>query len=46
MTTFNLADLFELVVDNVPEREAIVADGVRQTYAQLEARANRLAHFL
>ena len=42
--TFNLADLFERVADSVPEREAIVAPTVRLTYAQLDTRANRLAH--
>ncbi len=46
MTTYNLADLFEVVVDRVPEREAIVTDTARYTYAELEARANRLAHYL
>lgn len=44
--SFNLADLFELVADSVPDREAIVAPTVRLTYAQLDARANRLAHAL
>jgi 3-oxocholest-4-en-26-oate---CoA ligase len=43
---FNLADLFELVVDAVPEREALVAGSRRLTYADLDARANRLAHHL
>ena len=46
MTTYNLADLFELVVDRVPDREAVVTDDARYTYAELETRANRLAHFL
>lgn len=36
MTTYNLADLFELVVDAVADREAIVAGDRRLTYAQLE----------
>jgi acyl-CoA synthetase (AMP-forming)/AMP-acid ligase II len=44
--TFNLADLFELVADSVPEREAAVDPTVRLTYAQLDARANRFAHAL
>ena len=44
--SFNLADLFERVADAVPDREAIVAPTARLTYAQLDARANRLAHAL
>ena len=43
---FNLADLFENVVDYVPEREAVVCGERRLTFAQLDARANRLAHHL
>ncbi|MEU9701703.1 acyl-CoA synthetase [Streptomyces sp. NPDC047981] len=50
---YNLADLFESVVDVVPEREALVyvdhpGTGAerRLTYAQLDAAANRLAHHL
>jgi len=43
---FNLADLFELVVDTVPDRLALVAGGVRLTYAELDGRANRFAHHL
>jgi acyl-CoA synthetase (AMP-forming)/AMP-acid ligase II len=46
MTTFNLADLFESVADVVPDRLALVCGGRRLTYAQLDARANRLAHHL
>jgi acyl-CoA synthetase (AMP-forming)/AMP-acid ligase II len=41
---FNMADLFEGVVDAVPDREALYAEGRRLTFAQLDARANRLAH--
>ena len=44
--SFNLADTFELAVDAYPDREYIVADGNRCTYAQMEARANQLAHFM
>src|SRR5215469_6420710 len=44
MTTYNLADLFESVVDAVPDRLAVVCGDRRLTYAQLDARANRLAH--
>jgi len=43
---FNLADLFEMVIDVVPEREASICGDKRITYAQLEERANRLAHYL
>jgi len=43
---FNLADLFEAAVDAYPEREYLVANGARRTYAEMEARANRLAHHL
>lgn len=46
MTTFNLADMFEMVADHVPDRTAIVAGDRRLTYAELDARANRLAHAL
>lgn len=42
----NIADLFEHAVDVVPERKVLqVADRV-VTYAELEADANRLAHYL
>jgi acyl-CoA synthetase (AMP-forming)/AMP-acid ligase II len=43
---FNLADLFENSVDHFPEREYLVAEGKRRTYAEMEERANRLAHHL
>lgn len=49
---FNLADLFEQAVDHHPGREAIScasADGTavhRRTFAELDERANRLAHHL
>ncbi|MGB8649800.1 MAG: acyl-CoA synthetase, partial [Mycobacteriales bacterium] len=41
---FNLADMFECVVDAVPDREALYAEGRTLTYRQLDERANRLAH--
>jgi len=43
---YQLADLFESIVDRVGHREALVADGRRLTYAELDERANRLAHHL
>ena len=44
--TFNLADLFEAAVDAYGDREYLVAADERRTYAEMEERANRLAHFL
>lgn len=44
--TFNMADLFEASVDEWPDRDYIVDDHQRRTYAEMEARANRLAHHL
>jgi acyl-CoA synthetase (AMP-forming)/AMP-acid ligase II len=41
---FNIADLFESVIDAVPDREALYAEGRRLTFRELDARANRLAH--
>ena len=46
MVTFNLADMFEMVCDAVPDREAVVSDQRRLTYRTLDERANRLAHHL
>jgi acyl-CoA synthetase (AMP-forming)/AMP-acid ligase II len=50
---YNLADLFESVVDAVPDREALVyidhpGTGAerRLTYAELDASANRIGHHL
>ncbi|HXC51888.1 MAG TPA: acyl-CoA synthetase [Candidatus Limnocylindrales bacterium] len=42
----NIADLFELVADTVPDREALICGTRRFTYAELDREANRLAHFL
>jgi acyl-CoA synthetase (AMP-forming)/AMP-acid ligase II len=44
--SFNLADVWEMAADLVPEREALVVGDDRRTYAQLEDRANRLASWL
>jgi acyl-CoA synthetase (AMP-forming)/AMP-acid ligase II len=43
---YNIADLFEHTVDSVADREVLVVGDQRRTYAQLEARANRVAHHL
>lgn len=43
---YNLADLYEMVADKVPTRAALVCGEQRATFAELDARANRLAHFL
>jgi 3-oxocholest-4-en-26-oate---CoA ligase len=43
---FNLADLWECVVDTVPDHEALICGDRRLTYAEEDARANRLAHAL
>ena len=44
--SLNLADLFEAIVDAVPDRMAIVCGDERLTYRELDAGANRLAHHL
>ena len=44
--TFNLADLFEIVVDTIPDRIALVAGSDRLTYRHLDERAERFAHSL
>ncbi|MCZ6829451.1 MAG: AMP-binding protein, partial [Gammaproteobacteria bacterium] len=43
---FNLADLFELVADKVPERDALVCGEHRASFAQLDQRASQMAHYL
>ena len=43
---FNVADLLERVADTVPDHLALVCGPRRLSYADLEARANRLAHAL
>jgi len=44
--TFNLADLFEVVAEAVPERLAFVCGQQQLSYRQLDERANQLAHAL
>jgi acyl-CoA synthetase (AMP-forming)/AMP-acid ligase II len=43
---FNLADLFERVVDAAPQRQVIVSPTRRLSYQELDDRANALAHVL
>ncbi|MEU1206253.1 acyl-CoA synthetase [Nocardia sp. NPDC005825] len=42
----NFADLYEHSADAVPDRTAVIEGTRRLTFAQLDARANRLAHHL
>lgn len=43
---FNIADLYEMVADRVPNRTALACGEQRATYAELDERANCLAHYL
>ena len=42
----NIADLAEHAIDAVPDRVALISGDEQLTYAQLEEKANRLAHYL
>ncbi|MGF2946096.1 acyl-CoA synthetase [Mycobacterium sp. Lab-001] len=42
----NIADLAEHAIDAVPDRVALICGDQKLTYAELEEKANRLAHFL
>ncbi len=42
----NIADLAEHAIDAVPDRVALVCGDEQLTYAELEEKANRLAHYL
>ncbi|WP_067718517.1 acyl-CoA synthetase [Nocardia yamanashiensis] len=42
----NFADLYEHAADAVPDRLAVIEDERRLTFAELDTRANRLAHHL
>lgn len=44
--SFNIADLFEMVVDQAADREAVVCGDYRTTYKEFDDRANQLAHFM
>ena len=43
---FNAADIFEGVVNRVPDREAVVYGSTRLTYKELDARSNKAANAL
>ena len=43
-TKFNLADVFETVVDSIPDRIALSYQGRQISYAELDVLANRVAH--
>ena len=42
----NIADLAEHAIDAVPDRVALISGDQQLTYAELEEKANRLAHYL
>ncbi|MCH9736603.1 MAG: acyl-CoA synthetase [Actinomycetia bacterium] len=42
----NIADLAEHAIDAVPDRTALIGTDHQLTYAELEEKANRLAHYL
>src|SRR6201997_8548 len=42
----NIADLAEHAIDAVPDRVALICGDDQLTYAELEEKANRLAHYL
>ncbi len=41
---FNLADIFEAVVDAVPERILLSYEGEQTSYAEMDGQANQVAH--
>ncbi len=43
---YNFADLFEHTADAVPERAALIYDGTAWSFSELDARANRIGHWL
>ena len=45
-TTFNIADLFEQAADEWPDRVCLIDERQQCTFAEMDARANRLAHYL
>lgn len=45
-STFNIADLFEQAADEWPDHPYLADERTRRTYAEMDSRANRLAHHL
>lgn len=45
MESYQIADIFEAIADAVPDNEAVVCDGSRVTYTELDRRATRLANY-
>ncbi len=43
---FNIADLYEMVADAIPERDALVCGDYRSNFKQLDERSTQLAHYL
>ena len=41
-----IADVFEVIADAVPDRQALIGGTTRLTYGELDGRSNRVAHFL
>ncbi len=46
MATFSWADLYEITADAVGDRRALICGDRRLTYAELDERGNRVAHWL
>lgn len=44
--SLNLADLFEVVAEEVPDRLALASGGVHRTFGELDRRANQIARHL
>lgn len=44
--SFNIADMFEMVADAAPDREALVCGDYRATYKEFDDRATQLAHYM
>ena len=43
---YNIGDLFEHIVDAIPDRVALIDRDTRLTFAELDERSNRIAHYL